>query len=95
MKTEGLMERKGFPESYDVGALLRFLSGIKAGVRAVRAPLYSHLVYDVLPNEFVTIDRPDILIFRRDRSVAWARRLRPHGKDAMAGHAGHEGMKKP
>lgn len=63
LREKGLMERKGFPESYDVGALLRFLSGIKAGVRAVRAPLYSHLVYDVLPNEFVTIDRPDILIF--------------------------------
>jgi len=60
---EGLMERKGFPESYDVGAILRFLSGIKAGLPDVRAPLYSHLTYDVLPDEFVTIDRPDILIF--------------------------------
>ena len=58
-----LMERKGFPESYDIGALLRFLSAIKAGMRDVRAPLYSHLTYDVLPGEFVTVDRPDILIF--------------------------------
>lgn len=58
----GLMERKGFPESYDTGALLRFLADIKAGKRNVRAPLYSHLVYDVVPDEESVIDRPDILI---------------------------------
>jgi len=59
---EGLMERKGFPESYDLSALLRFLSDVKAGRHPVRAPVYSHLVYDVQPNEWVEIDRPDILI---------------------------------
>jgi type I pantothenate kinase len=59
---EGLMEKKGFPESYDLPELLRFLSGIKAGRRPVRAPVYSHLVYDVVPNEWIEIDRPDILI---------------------------------
>lgn len=59
---DGLMERKGFPESYDVSALLQFLSDIKAGRRKVRAPVYSHLTYDVLPDAFVEIDRPDILI---------------------------------
>ena len=59
---EKLMERKGFPESYDLPELLRFLSGIKAGRRPMRAPIYSHLVYDVMPNEWVEIDRPDILI---------------------------------
>jgi type I pantothenate kinase len=58
----GLMERKGFPESYDTGALLHFLADIKAGKRNVRAPVYSHLVYDVMPNEHIVIDRPDILI---------------------------------
>jgi len=63
LRAEGLMERKGFPESYDIGAILRFLSAIKSGMRNVRAPLYSHLTYDVLPGEFVTIDQPDILIF--------------------------------
>jgi type I pantothenate kinase len=63
LRAEGLMERKGFPESYDVGAVLRFLSSIKAGMRNVRAPVYSHLTYDVVPGEYVTIDRPDILIF--------------------------------
>jgi type I pantothenate kinase len=63
LRRENLMERKGFPESYDIGALLRFLSGIKAGLPDVRAPLYSHLSYDVMPGAFVTVDRPDILIF--------------------------------
>src|SRR3954447_830385 len=58
----GLMERKGFPESYDTNKLLRFLADIKAGKRNVKAPLYSHLVYDVVPGEETTIDRPDILI---------------------------------
>ena len=58
-----LMERKGFPESYDVGEILRFLSSIKAGETSVRAPVYSHLVYAVLPGEHVTVDRPDILVF--------------------------------
>jgi type I pantothenate kinase len=62
LQQEGLMEKKGFPESYDLGALLRFLSGIKAGQRPVRAPIYSHLVYDIVPNDYVEIDRPDILI---------------------------------
>lgn len=63
LRAENLMERKGFPDSYDVGAILRFLSSIKAGVKNVRAPLYSHLTYDVLEGEYQTIDRPDILIF--------------------------------
>ena len=58
----GLMERKGFPESYDTRALLRFLGDIKAGKRNVKAPLYSHLVYDVMPGEQSVVDRPDILI---------------------------------
>jgi type I pantothenate kinase len=62
LEREGLMEKKGFPESYDLPALLRFLADIKAGRRPTRAPIYSHLVYDVLPNEWVEIDRPDILI---------------------------------
>jgi type I pantothenate kinase len=62
LEREGLMEKKGFPESYDLPALLRFLADVKAGRRPARAPIYSHLVYDVLPNEWVEIDRPDILI---------------------------------
>jgi type I pantothenate kinase len=56
------MERKGFPESYDLPALLRFLSDVKAGRHPVLAPVYSHLVYDVKPNAWIEIERPDILI---------------------------------
>ena len=63
LRRENLMERKGFPESYDIGALLRFLSAIKAGEPNVKAPRYSHLTYDVVPDEFTVVDRPDILIF--------------------------------
>ncbi|HET9903680.1 MAG TPA: type I pantothenate kinase [Xanthobacteraceae bacterium] len=62
LEREGLMQRKGFPESYDLQALLRFLSDVKAGRHPVRAPVYSHLIYDVLPNHWIEIDRPDILI---------------------------------
>jgi type I pantothenate kinase len=62
LERENLMEKKGFPESYDLPALLRFLTDIKAGRSPVRAPVYSHLTYDVVPNQYVEIDRPDILI---------------------------------
>jgi type I pantothenate kinase len=63
LERENLMQRKGFPESYDTGAILKFLSAIKAGQPNVKAPVYSHLVYDVVPNEYTIIDRPDILVF--------------------------------
>lgn len=63
LRERDMMDRKGFPESYDVGALLRFLSAIKSGQRDVLAPVYSHLVYDVVPGEFTMVDAPDILIF--------------------------------
>jgi len=63
LRKRGLMERKGFPESYDVATILKFLSAIKAGEGKVSAPLYSHLTYDVRQGEYLTIDRPDILIF--------------------------------
>src|SRR4030088_1201570 len=62
LEREGLMEKKGFPESYDLPALLRFLSDIKAGRRPVRAPVYSHLLYDVMPNLWIEIERPGLLI---------------------------------
>ncbi len=63
LESEGLMERKGFPESFDRRSVLRFLSDIKAGKRPVKAPVYSHFHYDVMPDEFAIVDRPDILIF--------------------------------
>jgi type I pantothenate kinase len=58
----GLLSRKGFPESYDRRALLRFLDRVKAGEPSVPAPVYSHLAYDVLPGTEVVVDRPDVLI---------------------------------
>lgn len=62
LEREGIMQKKGFPESYDLPTLLQFLSDIKAGRNAVRAPVYSHLTYDVVPNKWVEVDQPDILI---------------------------------
>ena len=63
LRENNLMDRKGFPQSYDVATILRFLSDLKAGQRNVQAPVYSHLTYDVVPGEYITIDRPDILVF--------------------------------
>lgn len=79
LQRRNLMQRKGFPESYDTAALLRFLSAIKAGQPDVKAPCYSHLVYDVLPTEFKTVDRPDILIFE-GINVLQSRHLPADGK---------------
>ncbi|WP_336278795.1 type I pantothenate kinase [Bartonella sp. CB175] len=62
LKQKNRMDRKGFPDSYDIKRLLRFLSAIKAGIGNIRAPLYSHTIYDVLENQSIIIDRPDILI---------------------------------
>nr|WP_210383514.1 type I pantothenate kinase [Methylobacterium organophilum] len=62
LAANGLMERKGFPESYDTAALLRFLHDVKAGHKRVTAPLYSHLVYDRVPGEERVVESPDILI---------------------------------
>jgi type I pantothenate kinase len=58
----GLMSRKGFPESYDRRALLRFVSDVKSGADEVRAPVYSHLAYDIVPGAETVVRRPDILI---------------------------------
>jgi len=62
LERRNLMHRKGFPESFDRQALLKLLSDVKGGRGKLRAPVYSHLSYDVVPNEFVSIDKPDILI---------------------------------
>ncbi len=62
LEKEKLMEKKGFPESYDLPALLRFLNDVKAGQRKVKAPIYSHVSYDVIPGETIEVDQPDILI---------------------------------
>jgi type I pantothenate kinase len=58
----GILNRKGFPESYDLRRLLSFLAAVKSGETNVRAPVYSHVVYDVVPGEEVIIRQPDIVI---------------------------------
>jgi type I pantothenate kinase len=62
LERRGLMSRKGFPESYDRKALLKFVSDIKSGKQNVKAPVYSHLEYDIVPGEHVTVTSPDVLI---------------------------------
>jgi len=62
LERRGLMERKGFPESYDRLALLKFVADVKSGVDVVSAPVYSHLLYDIVPGETVEVHRPDVLI---------------------------------
>ena len=62
LQAEGLMEKKGFPESYDLPALIRFLSDIKSGMPRATAPVYSHLSNDIVPGETQVVERPDILI---------------------------------
>jgi type I pantothenate kinase len=62
LERRGLMARKGFPESYDRRALTRFVADVKAGREEVSAPVYSHLIYDIVPGERLMVRRPDILI---------------------------------
>ena len=62
LEAQGLAHRKGFPESYDVRRLLRFLADVKSGLPEVAAPMYSHLAYDIVPGDFQTVRQPDVLI---------------------------------
>ena len=63
LEQRGLMRRKGFPESYDLRQMLDFLGALKDGMGGLRTPVYSHETYDIIPDHFQTVDRPDILIF--------------------------------
>jgi len=62
LERRGIMDRKGFPESYDRRALLRFVSMVKSGAAEVRSPFYSHLSYDIVPDAEIVVRRPDVLI---------------------------------
>jgi len=62
LEDRGLADRKGFPESYDRRALLRFVQQVRAGAPEVTAPVYSHLAYDILPGQRQSVRRPDVLI---------------------------------
>jgi len=62
LEAAGLLQRKGFPESYDVHKLVQFMADVKSAQGAVHAPVYSHVAYDIVPGEFQVVDRPDIVI---------------------------------
>ena len=62
LERRGILDRKGFPESYDRKKLLKFVSDIKSGLSGVKAPVYSHLSYDIVPGEFAEVTTPDVLI---------------------------------
>jgi len=62
LEDRGLMNRKGFPESYDLRRLTRFMAELKSGAEEVRAPVYSHLVYDIVPGEETVVQQPDIVL---------------------------------
>ncbi|HEU4911162.1 MAG TPA: type I pantothenate kinase [Actinomycetes bacterium] len=83
LSRRGLLERKGFPESYDQRALLRFLTAVKSGAPQVRAPVYSHLVYDVVPGEEVVIQAPDVLLVE-GLNVLQPPRTRADGRASLA-----------
>ncbi len=83
LERRGLLTRKGFPESYDRRALLRFVMDIKSGKDEVEAPTYSHLVYDVLPDEKVVVRSPDIVIIE-GLNVLQPARVRDDGRTGLA-----------
>jgi len=62
LQERSLIARKGFPESYDRSALISFLASVKAGNPHAKAPVYSHVTYDIVPDAYIDVDRPDILI---------------------------------
>ena len=73
LERRGLMERKGFPESFDRRALLEFLAKVKGGAEEVAAPVYDHLTYDIVPGEHAVVHRPDVLIVEGLNVLAPAR----------------------
>ena len=83
LERRGLLHRKGFPESYDRKALLRFVIDIKSGKDEVVAPTYSHLVYDVTPDEPVVVKRPDIVVVE-GLNVLQPARARDDGRMGLA-----------
>lgn len=78
LERRGIMHRKGFPESYDRRALLRFVTKVKSGAPEVRAPFYSHMVYNIVPNAEIVVNAPDVLI------VEGLNVLQPPGENSLA-----------
>jgi type I pantothenate kinase len=83
LERRGILHRKGFPESYDRKALLRFVMDIKSGKDEVEAPTYDHLVYDVVPDEVVVVRHPDIVIIE-GLNVLQPARARADGRTGLA-----------
>lgn len=83
LERRGLLARKGFPESYDQRALLRFVTAVKSGAEQVRAPLYSHLSYDIVPGAEIVVRRPDILVVE-GLNVLQPARTRGDGRQGLA-----------
>ncbi len=77
LERRGLLDRKGFPESYDIGRLLRFLTEVRTGEIEVEAPVYSHVRHDVIPGSVQTVRRPDIVV------VEGVNVLSPFGAEAL------------
>ena len=83
LERRGLLERKGFPESYDRRSLLRFVAEVKSGKDEVSAPVYSHLTYDIVPGERTVVRHPDVLIVE-GLNVLQAPRVRADGRTGLA-----------
>jgi len=83
LERRGVLQRKGFPESYDRRALLRFVAEVKAGRDEVTAPVYSHLTYDIVPGEHVVVRRPDVLIVE-GLNVLQPPRVQPDGRAGLS-----------
>jgi type I pantothenate kinase len=83
LERRNLLQRKGFPESYNRRALLRFVAEVKAGKGEVRAPVYSHLTYDIVPGEETVVRQPDVLIVE-GLNVLQAPQRREDGRTGMA-----------
>ncbi len=83
LERKNLMLRKGFPESYDRRALIRFVAEVKSGAAEVRAPKYDHLTYDILPGEEIVVHRPDVLIVE-GLNVLQPVRLADEGRSALS-----------
>ena len=83
LERRNLLQRKGFPESYDRRALLRFVAEVKAGKAEVTAPVYSHLTYDIVPGEQIAVRQPDVLIVE-GLNVLQAPRVQEDGRTGLA-----------
>jgi len=83
LERRGLLQRKGFPESYDRRRLLRFVAAVKAGKDEVTAPVYSHLTYDIVPGARIVVRRPDVLIVE-GLNVLQAPRVLADGRTGLA-----------